>query len=233
MAIVICIYIYNLLYIEFKNISAIETTTQSVTESADHSTSFTVTSTSTDIPINTIVTSSVVLSIRSGSSSSSSSSSVITAPTSTSATLIINSPTLSTSQSDDNNSFSVGVTVAIVVLVVVVLIIITVVVIGIIVVWKRKKTKQQTKPEDVYYSTIDETTLPRSPTNKPESDYIEMNDGQDNKEPQYVDIPDSVHSTKQVAMQDNPAYYIPSDEMQDDSVISATPVMVTFIIFKE
>ena len=66
--------------------------------------------------------------------------------------------------------------------------------------------------------------------------YIEMNDGQDNKEPQYVDIPETIHSTKQgdnVAMQDNPAYSIPSDEIQDDSVVSTTPVMVTFTVFKE
>ena len=95
------------------------------------------------------------------------------------------SPTLSSiSQSDDNNSSSVGVTVAIVVLVVVVLITITVVVIKMIVVWKERKSKQHTKPEDVYYSTIDETILPRLPTSKPEPDRIEMNDGQDNKEPQ-------------------------------------------------
>ena len=63
-----------------------------------------------------------------------------------------------------------------------------------------------------------------------------MNDGQDNKEPQYVDIPESIHSKKQgdnVAMQDNPAYFIPSDEIQDDSVVSTTPVMVTFTVFKE
>ena len=115
-----------------------------------------------------------------------------------------------------NNSSSIGVIVAVVVLVVVVFIIITVAVIGIIVVWKRKtQNKQHAKPEGVYYSTIDETALPSSPTNKPESDYIEMNDGQqDNKDSQYMDIPDNIHSTKQankVTMQDNPAYSIPSD----------------------
>ena len=35
-----------------------------------------------------------------------------------------------------------------------------------------------------------------------------MNDGQDSKEPQYMDVSKSVHSTKQpdkVTMQDNPA----------------------------
>ena len=213
--------------------STLEATSQPVTESADRGTSFTVTSTSTDTSITAVVTSSVVLGI------GSSSSTITTTPTSTNTTLIINSPTLSSSsQSDGNNSFGVVVAVAIVVLVVVVLIIITVVVIGIIVVWKKKKSIQHIKPEDVYYSTIDEITLPKSPTKKPaaESDYIEMNDKQDNKEPQYINIPDNSHSTKQgnkVAMKDNPAYFIPSDEIQDNSVISTSPVMVTFTVFKE
>ena len=76
-------------------------------------------------------------------------------------------------------------------------------------------------------------------TNKPESDYIEMIDGQDNKYPQWMDIPESIHSTKQaneVTMQDNPAYSITSDnrvEIQDNSVISTSSVMVTFTIFNE
>ena len=97
-------------------------------------------------------------------------------------TTSFSSPILSsTSQSDDNmyNSSSVGVTVAIVVLVVVVLIIITVVVIGIIVVWKERKNKQHTKTEDVYYSTIDETTLQK---NKPEATNNEVDDKKLSKE---------------------------------------------------
>ena len=105
------------------------------------------------------------------------------------------SPTLSAS-SDDNSS-SVGVIVAIVALVVVVFIIITVVVIGIIVVWKRKKkSEQHTRQEGVYYTTIVET-IKRSPTNKPEPVYSEMNDGQDSKEPQFINVSKSVHSTNQ------------------------------------
>ena len=86
------------------------------------------------------------------------------------------------------------------------IIIITVVVVGIVVVWKRKKSKQDTKPDGVYYSTIDETTLQRSSTIKPEPVYSEMNDGQDSN---YIEISKSNHSTKQtnkVTMQDNPAY---------------------------
>ncbi len=130
----------------------------------------------------------------------------------TTTTSLISSPiytSISTSQSDDNNNSSVGVTVAIVVLVVVVLIIITVVVIGIIVVWKRKKSNQQTKPEGVYYSTINETMLQSTPSNKPEAIYSEMNDGQDSKEPQYMDVTKSLHSTEQadkIVIQDNPDY---------------------------
>ena len=85
-------------------------------------------------------------------------------------------------------------------------IIITVVVVGIVVVWKRRKSEQDTKSEGVYYSTIDETTLQRSPTIKPEPVYNEMNDEQDSN---YIEISKSNHSTKQmnkVTMQDNPAY---------------------------
>ena len=138
----------------------------------------------------------------------------------------LSSPTLSTSSVD--NSSSVGVIVAIVVLVVVVFIIITVVVVGIIVVWKRKKSEQNTEQEGVYYTTIDETTIKRSPANKPEPVYSEMNDGQDSREPQYMDIPEGIHSTKQpdkVTMQDNPAYSIPSEhqvKLQDNPAYSTS-----------
>ena len=221
---------------EFQNTSTISTSTfattivassttvatsQPVTESADHSTSLTFTSTSSRTPITTVTTSYVNLI----------SSTSTTASTTTNAILNINSPTLSSSQYDNNNSSSVGVIVTIVVLVVV-FIIITVVVIGIIVVWKRKtQNEQHTKPEGVYYSTIDETALPRSPTNKPESDYIEMNGGQENKDSQYMDIPHSTKQANKVTMQDNPAYSIASDK--DNSVISTSSVMVTFTIFNE
>ena len=203
-------------------------TFQSVTQSADHTTSLT----STDVPITTVttfVTSSVAL-------SSNSSSSTVTTTTLS----IINSHTLSSSSQSDNNnnnSSSVG---AIVAIVVVVFIIITVVVVGIIVVWPRKKSEQHTKPEGVYYSTIDETTLPRSPTNKPVPVYNEMNDGQqENKEPEYMDIPEGIHSTKQaskVAMQNNPAYSIPSEhqvEIQDNPAYSTSSHVITCTVFNE
>ena len=130
-------------------------------------------------------------------------------------------PTVSASSNDNNNS-SVGVIVAIVTLVLAVFIVIAVVVVGIIVVWKGKKRVGHTKPEGVYYSTINETSLPRSPTSKPEPVYSEMNDGQDDKEPQYMDITDKAHPTEQadkVAMQDNPAYSTASEhqvELQDN-----------------
>ena len=44
-----------------------------------------------------------------------------------------------------------------------------------------------------------------------------MNDGQDNKEPQYMDITDKAHP--KVTLQDNPAYSITSEhqvELQDN-----------------
>ena len=80
---------------------------------------------------------------------------------------------------------------------VVVFIIIIIAVIGIIVVCKRKKSKH-TKPGGVYYSTINETMLQRTPSNKPETVvYSEMNDGQDSKEPEYMAISKSGQSTEQ------------------------------------
>ena len=77
---------------------------------------------------------------------------------------------------------------------------------------------------------LGETTLPKSPTNKPvEPVYDEMNDRkQENKEPQYMDIPEGIHSNKQankVTMQDNPAYSIPSEhqvKMQDNPAYSTS-----------
>ena len=109
--------------------------------------------------------------------------------------------------------------------------------VGIIVVWPRKKSEQRTKPEGVYYSTIDETTFPRSPTNKPEPI---CNDGQqENKEPEYMDIPEGIHSTKQaskVTIQDNPAYSIPSEhqvEIQDNPTYSTSSDVITCTVFNE
>ena len=93
----------------------------------------------------------------------------------------------------------------------------------IIVVWKGKRNKQHTEQEGVYYTTIDEATLQRSPANKPEPVYNEMNDGQDSKDPQYMDIPEDTHSTKQLdnlTMQDNPAYSVHHVNTQDDTSYS-------------
>ena len=206
-------------------------TSVSVTESTDHTTSLT----STDIPITTVTTF-VTSSLALGSISSSTSTVTTTAPSSTNATLsIINSHTLSSSSQSDNNnnnnSSSVG---AIVAIVVIVFFVITIVVVEIIAYWPRKKSEQHTKPEGVYYSTIDETTLPRSPTSKPEP---EMNDGQqENKEPEYMDIPEGIHSNKQtnkVTMQYNPAYSIPSEhqvEIQDNPAYSG---VITRTVFNE
>ena len=135
-----------------------------------------------------------------------------------STTSLIPSSTLSASSDDNNvNGFNVGVTVAIVVLIVVVLITITLVVIGIIVIWKRRKCQQHTKSEGIYYSTIDETMIKRPPTIEPGPVQARINDEQDNKEPQYMDIFITTHSTKQgdkITMQDNPAYSAVASEHQ-------------------
>ena len=99
--------------------------------------------------------------------------------------------------------------------------------IGIIVVWKERKSKQQTKPEDVYYSTIDETTLQRTPRNKPKATHSEVDNMKLSKEnPQYMEIGKSAKCTKadKVVMQDNPSYSVPSDQvkMQDNPAYSYT-----------
>ena len=86
--------------------------------------------------------------------------------------------------------------IAVAVIVVIILIIITVVVGGIIVVWKRKKSEQHTKPEGVYYSTINKLALQKSLSNKPEPVYAEM-DELYNKEPQYMVISEITDRTKQ------------------------------------
>ena len=55
-----------------------------------------------------------------------------------------------------------------------------------------------------------------------------MNDGQDSKEPQYMNTSEGFHSTKQpdkVTMQDNPAYSISSEQqvkLQDNPAYSTS-----------
>ena len=90
--------------------------------------------------------------------------------------------------------------------------------IGITVVWKERKSKQQIKPEDVYYSTIDETTLQRSSKNKPKATHNEVDD---KEEPHYIfmEVVESAKCTKadKVVIQDNPSYSIisvPSDQVK-------------------
>ena len=148
---------------------------------------------------------------------SSSSYGVIVATITT--TTSLSSPTAPSTVSDDNNSFSVGVILAIVV-VAVIFIFITVFMVVSIVVWKKKKTKEHAKPEGVYYSAINETSLSRSPTSKPEPVDSEMDD---DKQPRYIDISDRVHLTKQpdkITAQENPAYFAASEqqvELEDNN----------------
>jgi len=80
----------------------------------------------------------------------------------------LTSPTLNlASDNDKKKSSSAGVIVALIVLVVVILITITIFVVGINIVRKAKKSMQCSKPEGIYYSTIDDTKLQRTTSNKP------------------------------------------------------------------
>ena len=84
--------------------------------------------------------------------------------------------------------------------------------VGIIVGWKERKSKQHTKPEGVYYSTINETKLQQTSKNKPEATHSEVNDIQLSKE--NLKSADCTIADK-VIMQDNPSYSIPVN-MQDN-----------------
>ena len=68
--------------------------------------------------------------------------------------------------------------------------------------------------------------LQSTSANKTEATYSKMNDGQDNKEPQYMDVSKSVHSTEQadkIVIQDNPAYSAGNQvKMQDNPAYSVT-----------
>ena len=101
--------------------------------------------------------------------------------------------------------------------------------VGIIVVLKRKKSKQHTEQENIYY--IDESAIKRPPINKPKTVCSEINDGQNCKEASAStrQMDNNVHmqnnpsysilSEHQVKMQDNPSYSILSEhqlEMQDN-----------------
>ena len=175
------------------------TTSHSITESADHSTS------SNSSTITTVTTSTTTI------VSTSDSLSIATTATSTNIhTMFINSPTLVTSQSDNSIDFSsVGVIAVIAVLVVVGFVIVTVVVVGSVVVYrKRKKSKQYDKRDDVHSNSTDGATLQRFSTCTPEpvnNEIIEQN----SKDPQYVNIPEGIRPTKQEATAPDNVYSIP------------------------
>ena len=63
----------------------------------------------------------------------------------------------------------------------------------------------------MYYSAINETSLPRSPTSKPEPIYSETNDGQNNKDAPYIDVTPSTKQADKVTIQDNPEYSVAFD----------------------
>ena len=133
------------------------------------------------------------------------------------------SPTLNlVSDKDKKKSSSAGVIVALIVLVVVILITITIFVVGISIVRKAKRSMQSSKPEGIYYSTIDETKLQRTVNDKPEAPHSELTDMQLNKEePQYMEIFKNASGSPladKVEMQGNPSYSLSSDQvkMQDN-----------------
>ena len=113
---------------------------------------------------------------------------VTTASIATNVSASADTTTTPSASFDDKSSSVLDVTlVVVVVVVIVVFITIIIVVVGTSVVWERKKSEQHTKQEAVYYSTINETTIKRSETSKPEPIYSEINDKQNNKELQYMD----------------------------------------------
>ena len=122
-------------------------------------------------------------------------------------------PVSSDSHSDNNNNkLRAEVIVAIVILLIIVFVTIIVAVIGITVFWKEKKSKHHTKEESVYYSTINEIKLQRTPQNKPDTVYSEPTDVlQVSKEkPCYVKTSKCVQPTiaENVILQDNPSYCV-------------------------
>ena len=93
----------------------------------------------------------------------------------------------------------------------IIIIIIIIVVVVVIVVWKKKKCSGSTKPEGIYYSTIDEGTLKTSLPNKPEPIYTEMSNNAKNisntsPTQQHVTMQDNPTYSDLVNLQDNPAY---------------------------
>ena len=101
-------------------------------------------------------------------------------------------------------------------LVIIVFITVIIIVLIVIVFWKEKKNRQCNKPEEVYYSTVDEVKIQKIAKNKPEVANNET-------EAHYTDITENVYSTitnkVTLQLQDNPSYFIPSDhpyKIKDD-----------------
>ena len=128
----------------------------------------------------------------------SSTSSTRTSTTATS-TLTI-SPTTTTDGTDKTSSSS-DINVGVIVAPIIIIIVITLIVVALIIVfywWRRKKQLYD----------VDEAMLQKS-LGKQEPVYSEIINGQDSKEPQYMEI--TTKQTGNVAMQDNPAYSIASE----------------------
>ncbi len=62
--------------------------------------------------------------------------------------------------------------------------------------------------------------LQSTPSNNPEAAYSEMNNGQDSKEPQHVDVTKSEQADK-IVIQDNPAYSENQVKTQDNILLLA------------
>ena len=121
------------------------------------------------------------------------------------------------SQSDNNNSSSitVAVIVAITVLILILCILIILVMIGIIIL---RKSRQHTKPEEPYYSTIDEIKLQRPLKTKQETAHGKMNDVQVNKEePTYIEMLENPQYTTSgnVTLQSDQSHSVSSNNQVD------------------
>ena len=80
------------------------------------------------------------------------------------------------------------------------------------------KSRQHTKPEDPYYSTINETKLERPLKTKQETVHGEMNYVQVNKEePMYIEMLENPHyiMSGKVNLQSNPSYSVSSNNQVD------------------
>ena len=77
----------------------------------------------------------------------------------------------------------------------------------VIVFWKERKNRRCAKPEEAYYSTIDEIKLQGVTKSKPEVVDTEMS----KEQPQYMEISENVYSTPEkvaLQLQNNPSYSV-------------------------